>query len=93
MGEAFTNGPGAGKTVGPDGQVETRQWYVNDEKAARRQSQEGAFFHFRHWDDFASVRCECVRACVRGPELVCMFASVSIVVFGDSENCMNDLSC
>jgi hypothetical protein len=31
-------------------------WFVNDEMTARRQVPEGAaFFHFRHWDDFAST--------------------------------------
>jgi hypothetical protein len=31
-------------------------WFVNDEMVARRQViDEAAFFHFRHWDDYAST--------------------------------------
>jgi len=44
VGEAFTVGKGT-------------SWYVNDEKLAKRQVSggEAAFFHFRHWDDYAST--------------------------------------
>ena len=32
------------------------KWMVNDETSARRQLHYvGAFFHFRHWDDFSTT--------------------------------------
>lgn len=43
LGEAFNRGGGKG------------DWHANDEKKAHRQTKFASFFHFRHWDDFASV--------------------------------------
>lgn len=53
LGEVFTSS--AVLEAGQTG-ASSRRWGANDEKLARRQfTASGAFFHFRHWDDYAST--------------------------------------